>query len=312
MKLTFLYSWYGGNSTISPIPGETWRHWHDNNHTPPTNWFSNYQPTVLSNSFDPNINLYSSRDPALILDQLGLIKRAHLDGFIYSWWGQNSYEDQTLNIIANQIIPSSSNPYPNVKFTIYYELDGQGIDVPESQIISDINSIIVKYSNNPNLLKIDCKPVIFVYNIATNEHGKETDLQKLQKWNNVRGKTNIYTVMKVFKNFQNYLNLADSWHQYGPAVAFGELSPFYAYISPGFYKSGESSPRLTRDPAIFNRNAQKLASSSVQWKLVETWNEYGEGTQVEPAQPINPSTNPYIPSGPSYQTEFIDILAKYL
>lgn len=311
----FLYPWFGGNPVISPTTIETWRHWRDLSN-PPSTWFSNYLPTPFTDTFDPYNDLYSSKDINLIKWELSLLKKAGINFFISSWWGQNSYEDQALYTIS-QLLPTSINPYPDAKFCIYYELDGQGIDIPEAQIISDINYVLSTYSNNPNYLKINGKPVVFVYQIANNIIGYETDLQKAQKWydakNQIKIQTgiDIYMVLKVFTGYQSYTNLADSWHQYGPATGFEAQSPYSAYISPGFYKSGESSPRLVRDPSTFEQNVKQLANTNVQWKLIETWNEWGEGSGIEPAMPINPNVIPYTQAGPSYGNTYVDIVGKY-
>ena len=42
-------------------------------------------------------------------------------------------------------------------------------------------------------------------------------------------------------------------------------------------------PRLSRDPARFELDIQRMAASGAFWQLVTTWNEWGEGTSVEPA-----------------------------
>ena len=42
-------------------------------------------------------------------------------------------------------------------------------------------------------------------------------------------------------------------------------------------------PRLVRDPARFDLDVQRVAASGAFWQLVTTWNEWGEGTSVEPA-----------------------------
>lgn len=270
-----------------------------------------YYFPIVENGFDTYNRLYSSKDIRIINNQLSLMKRAGIEFVISSWWGQNSYEDQALDIIFNQVLPSANNPYSNVKFCIYYEKEGFA-DVPISEIISDINYIKQKYVTSPYYLHIDNKPVVFIYNADT----LPSPLADAQKWNDVRSQTNIYTVLKVIPNYQQYTNLADSWHQYAPTIGFEQQGIYSAFISPGYNKWHEQ-PRLTReDFARWENNVSQLKNANVQFKLIETWNEWGEGTGIEPAQlinhdDINPNGFSPIIGIDSYGTKYIDILAKY-
>lgn len=302
----FYYPWTGGNPVISPT--NTWKHWKDGNHNPPSTWDSHYLPDLgPSSTFDPYNRLYSAKDTNIINKQLGLMKQAGIGFVISSWWGQNSYEDQALDVIFTQVLPSTSNPYPDAKFAIYYEKEGFA-DVPISEIISDINYIKTKYASSSYYYKINGKPVIFVYNADSG------GLADAQKWKSVRDQTGIYTVLKVFSGYQTYADLADSWHQYAPAHpgGFEQQDNYSALITPGFHKWNEQ-PRLTREDFVrWENNVAQLKNANVQFKLIETWNEWGEGTGIEPAQKINhDDVNGFTPAADSYGTKYIDILSKY-
>lgn len=304
----FYYPWTGGNYGISPNSSETWLHWKDGSHKPPKTWDSNYLPDLSTiKLFDPNTRLYSAKDTGIIDEQLKLMRQAGIGFVISSWWGQNSYEDQALNIIFNKVLPSPGNPYPDVKFCIYYEKEGFA-DVPKSEIISDINYVKQKYASGPYYYKINGKPVIFVYNADIG------DLTDAQKWSDVRNDTGIYTVLKVFSGYQNNTKLADSWHQYSPAHpgGFEKQGNYSAFITPGFHKWNEQ-PRLERENFTrWENDVMLLKNASVQFRLIETWNEWGEGTGVEPAQKINhDDIRGFTPAADSYGTKYVDILGKY-
>ena len=117
----FYYSWGGGNTEISPT--DTWRYWSDDGHNPPNTWASNYLPDYVP-GFNPYVDLYSAKDTNAIKWQLGLMKRAGIDFVISSWWGQNHYTDQTLDIIFDQVLVDSNNSDKDIKFAIYYEKEG--------------------------------------------------------------------------------------------------------------------------------------------------------------------------------------------
>ncbi len=305
----FYYPWTGGNPEKSPDKKETWLHWKDDGHNPPKTWASNYIPDYGSSS-DPYNGLYASRDTGIIKQQLGLMKKAGINFVISSWWGQNHLSDKALDIIFNQVLPATDNPYKNVKFAIYYEKEGFA-DVPKSEIISDINYIKNKYGGTEYYYKIDGRPVVFVYNTKSGLVS-ETFEEEIQKWKEVRDETGIYTVLKVSGGYKKVESYADSWHEYAPASNFKQTGNYSAFVSPGFAKWHESE-RLERENFTrFENDVIALKNADVQFRLIETWNEWGEGTGIEPAQKVNhDDVNGFTVVGSSYGTKYIDILGKY-
>ncbi len=60
--------------------------------------------------------------------------------------------------------------------------------------------------------------------------------------------------------------------------------PGYSYsVSAGFWKYDEVAPRLARDPGAYDAAVWRMRNSGAPWQLVTTFNEWGEGTAVEPA-----------------------------
>ena len=110
---------------------------------------------------------------------------------------------------------------------------------------------------------------------------------------------NAYIVLKVFSGYKTCADQPAGWHQYGPASANADMSPYSYTISPGFWKKGDSTPRLTRDPARWANQVAAMASLTAQFQLVTTFNEWGEGTAVESADEW---------SSPSGYGTYLDIL----
>ena len=223
------------------------------------------------------------------------MKRAHIQVAISSWFGPQDYTDNVFREMINFNFP--------IKWCVYYEKEGYG-DPSETQLFMDINYILSSYGGSPNYFKIDGKPVVFVY-------GSPSDgASYAQRWRAVREQLNVFTVLKVFPGYERYANYADSWHQYAPDIRFEQQSVYSAFVSPGFWKYNEQA-RLKRDPAEFDRAVARLASCGTQFLLIETWNEWHEGTQIEPGQLVNREDVPFTPVAPSYGTTYIDIIAKY-
>jgi glycoprotein endo-alpha-1,2-mannosidase len=81
----FYYPWYG-----TPATDGAWGHWDQNGHVPPRDVYSSYYP-----AFGP----YSSSDPAVLERQMSEIAGAGVNEIIVSWWGRGSVEDQRLPLV---------------------------------------------------------------------------------------------------------------------------------------------------------------------------------------------------------------------
>ena len=92
-----------------------------------------------------------------------------------------------------------------------------------------------------------------------------------------------YVVLKLFSGFRDCPVQPQGWHQYAPSGPAHAHLPHSFSISPGFWKIGESTPRLARNLGTFTENAREMAASRARFQLIATFNEWGEGTAVESA-----------------------------
>ena len=296
---TFFYPWYGGQDN-------PYRHWSDSNHNPPSTWSANYLPDPRPESFDPANELYSSDNDEIILWEIDAMKRAGIRVAISSWWGVGDYTDQAFSEIIT-VMSRPENPYPGLKWAIYYEGEGYG-NPSVDNICADLSYIDNNYGSSPYYFKIDGKIVVFVYGDASD------GAAYAQRWDNVRSRLgNVYVVLKVFGGYLNYASCADSWHQYAPDKDYEAQAPYSAFVSPGFWKYDEGFQRLPRNLSEFESAVQTLMNSGYKFLLIQTWNEWHEGTQIEPGQLINhdDSSPPFTEAENSYGYDYIDILAKY-
>jgi hypothetical protein len=299
----FYYPWYGSSD-------DSWKHWNGPAkngvvYNAPKTWYSHYLPDRENGQFDPSNDLYDSNQWDTVHWQLELMNRAGIQFVISSWNGIGDYSDIAFRRILLDYMKRPDNPYPSLLWTVYYEAEGFR-DPSESDIKNDLNWIINNYCNDPNYFKIDGKCVIFVYGDPNDGPGYVT------RWADVRNSLgNVFIVLKVFPGFENYASWVDGWHQYAPANRYEEHLPYSAFASPGFSQPDNPDPNvkeLKRDVNEFRDAVAKLKASGARFKLIETWNEYHEGTQVEPAQPVklNSNTGLYESAGKSYGTDFID------
>ncbi|MBI2824011.1 MAG: DUF5010 domain-containing protein [Planctomycetia bacterium] len=109
----------------------------------------------------PALGQYNSRASDTISAQIDASHRGNIDFWAVSWWGPTSAENTTFRnaILAN---PRASE----LKYAVHYESTGRlgSFDNPEySNLVSDFSYLANFYFHNPNYLRIDGRPVVFMY-----------------------------------------------------------------------------------------------------------------------------------------------------
>jgi hypothetical protein len=290
---TFFYPWYP--------------QWSDRGHQPPDNWFSNYLPDPNPCAFDPAGELYSSTDDRIFFWQLRKMAEARIEVAIASWWGRTHKTDRALRYILADAMNRPDNPYPHLRWAIYYEKESIGDPSPD-ELVSDLEYIRETFASQPSYLIVNGKPVIFVYASGTDQSGMAA------RWAEARRRTNFYVVLKVYPNYRNDPNQPDSWHQYAPANRSDRQTPYSWMVSPGFWLDGESV-RLERDLSAFRAAVAEMVRADVTWKLIQTWNEWGEGTSVEPGEQVIQTLSGKAapdPNGKPFRNLYIDALRELL
>jgi hypothetical protein len=82
----FYYPWYGTQAADG-----AYLHWGQDGHAPPNDIASSYYPVG---------GLYSSGDPRVIAREMNEIRAAGIDQIAVSWWGRGSTEDRRLPAVA--------------------------------------------------------------------------------------------------------------------------------------------------------------------------------------------------------------------
>lgn len=135
--LAFYYTWYGPNMHWEKVDAAH----HD----------------ISAARHYPEMGAYDSHDPKVIAKHIADARKVGITGFICTWWGQGSYEDQAVPLTL------AAAQGKNFNVTVYWESapgDGQAqID----NAVSDLVYLVKNYGTNSAFLKVDGKPVIFIY-----------------------------------------------------------------------------------------------------------------------------------------------------
>lgn len=294
----FYYPWYG-----NPATSGYWSHWNGPGDNPPSTWSSLYAPDFPDSTWDPPVMLYDSTDPGLLCWQDQGMARAGVDIAIGSWWGIGTFED---NALASAIQSCKS-----VQWCIYYEMEGFA-DPPVEQLVTDLRSVIDRFGPTRNYAKVDNKWLVFVY-IANDEDAAARWRTAKEQLRDAGYELYINAVGSPAPG--NFPDPWDAIHLYDlttrqtltDTIMVGDDS---AALSPGFWGAYED-PQLERDLQAYCAAWADIVSEAerARFILIETWNEWHEGTSIEPGQRINNDVNGFTPTGDDYSFDFVDAIA---
>ena len=302
MVLAFYYPWYGTPWGRSG----GWHHWSGGDYT-----------DINGTPLYPLLGIYDSSDPRLVRAQMALAKASGIDGFIVSWWGPGSYEDRNMPVILDEAARYG------LKIAVYLESQ-RPWDIPTvtnaSRLAGELVYAFKHYASHPAYLRVAGKPVAFVY--AADYAGRGPGFWR-DFWNNVTARYGRAVIVGDVRGAQ-YLNSFDGFHSYielnlshmktfynrlyehhekygaigvsfkealsnlthGGTVIVERKLNFFTVI-PGYNdteirKPGHIVPYNNGDTYRAYWNA--ALDSRATHVLVTSWNEYHEGTAIEPTR----------------------------
>ena len=285
--LAFYYGWYG-----NPEVSQRWYHWKN---------VDTAKKHIDESTHYPVLGPYDSHDPKIVETHCRQAAEAGLTGFIVSWWGKDSFEDRGMPLML------ATAQKHGLKITAYYETVPPRDHPSVEGALADLTYLTVKYGQHPAWLKVDGKPVIFVYSRALNE-------LKLDGWKEViEDYTSRNPAGAVFVGDQISAEAAqvfDGIHTYNPtgltkgkslaAIQSWSKTTFAQWVKtagsgriacvtiiPGFDDSVQPSrkpPRPVTDRyggKTYRVMWQRAVAAGPDWILITSWNEWHEGSEIE-------------------------------
>ena len=195
------------------------------------------------------------------------MRYAGLNAGIASWMGINSFADVRF---PSQLRAADGTPF---RWSLYYEPAGRSA----AAIDRDLTYLRGRYGIDRSFLRVSGKPVLFIW------AGGSFSCAQAKTWVTVN-RSRFHLVFKVYPGYTACPYKPASYHEYGP-VHRAVSVPGQSYaVSPGFWQTGVGRPALGRDPRAWDLAIKAMKASGVRWQLITTFNEWGEGTAVEPAR----------------------------
>ncbi|MEM2998506.1 MAG: PKD domain-containing protein [Thermoproteota archaeon] len=297
--LAFYYPWYG---TAHGASGR-WFHWEGVT-----------ENSIANTAHYPLLGIYDSQDERLIESHILMAKYAGIDGFVVSWWGPDSFEDQSLERIIRV-----AEIY-DFKITIYYESYRPRKPLTSvTDIVYELSYAIREYTGSSAFFKVNGRPVIFIYNIEAHDRSPGFWLQVRRDLEEKVGPVCLIgdlrdpSYLYVFDGFHTYIELNSSsmrelyafYRNYmriglvglnfseavdkikaGDCVNLQEKALFYTVI-PGFDNREIGEPGLFVDRgggATYERFWCDALEMNAKCVLITSWNELHEGTEIEPTR----------------------------
>ena len=218
--------------------------------------------------YEPLLGWYDSSDSATIRRHVAAMGYGNIKAAIASWWGAGTPTDGRIPALLSATAGSA------FRWAVYYEREGSA-NPSVAEITTDLTYLRDRYGDDPSYLRIDGRFVVFVYG------GSET-CATADRWRRANT-VGAFVVLKIFNGYRTCAGQPDGWHQYAPSRPADAQRGYSYSISPGFWYRPDPLPRLQRDLSRWYQNVRDMVASGAPFQLVTTFNEWGEGTSVEPA-----------------------------
>lgn len=253
----------------------------------------------IASHFYPVIGPYASGDKFVIEYHLLLMKYAGIDGIIVDWYGSHDVNDYAA-IRKNTEAVADMIGKTGLQFAICYEDQTLNAVVQQNKAASsvagardDIAYLNTNFFSGPDYIKLNNAPLLLVFGpqVIKNADSWTQVFSSLNPkpcflplWNPSAGAGNNATGEFAWV----YMNNGALDNFYNNRV--GSLSIAMGGAYPGFkdyYAEGGGGQSLGwtidyKDGATLEETLQKAKTAGMNYIQLITWNDFGEGTMIEP------------------------------
>jgi len=299
--MAFYYPWYGNPAG----PSGQWYH-----------WVNATQDSIASATDYPLFGAYDSQDQAIITAQILMAREAGIDGFISSWWGIGTFEDHSLSVLL------SVAQQMNFTVSVYYEtvrnLTATDMVNELTYIVRQYgsNPAFLKEDGRPVIFVYDVnaygRNATFWLDVRER---LESNVGKVYLIGGDGG-PNWLSYLNVFDGFHSYVKLSPmlmngtynyfttnmdlglpglSWNEALNLISLEtplpvEQKALFFTVIPGMNRTGAYLTGEGPLIVVSRQNGKTYAqywgnaiSSNATGVLITSWNEWHEGTELEPS-----------------------------
>ncbi len=256
-------------------------------------YYAWWAPEAVGSGKSPDwpINPYSSWDTAVIQQHVSQIASAGIDGILVAWYGPTEENNQTetnFRVILDQAAANGTTALLSV------DLGSGAWFTDVQQVIDGLNYALSVHANHPAYFRYNGKPVLFFW-----YQGRYS----LDDWAYIRSQVDpdhnsiwiaegaAPDTMPTFDGLHMY---TISWSQ----NVYGTLSQWsntvhnkggiwVSTVMPGwdntYTQQSERYIRERGDGAFLRETFSAAAASGSEMIVITSWNEWWEGTHIEPS-----------------------------
>jgi glycoprotein endo-alpha-1,2-mannosidase len=306
----FFYLWYG-----TPAHDGAWRHWNQLAHQPPDD---------IAAAFYPARGPYSSRDAAVLAEQMQQLRLARIGVIAVSWWGQGSWEDKTLDALM------SAAAAAGIRVAFHLEpYQGQ----TATSVEADIHYLLGRFGASPALYRLSratagsasTKPRAVFYVFGSSKLAPADLKAMIQR---LRATPDDSIVMVHSPKASSATRVgADGVYTYDAMAspeAFAQLAADCTAarvicspsVAPGFdNRQAVATGQIVverQNGARYDAMWQAAVAARPTWVSVTSFNEWHESTEIEPAADFSGGSRTYTGYEAAFGTSAADGPDAYL
>lgn len=298
---TFYYAWYG-----NPESDGEYLHW--NHHIIP-HWIDSTWNDAgsyaggedIGANFYPQLGCYSSSDPGTITTHMKQIRKAGIGVVVMSWWGEGSFSDKSVHTYLE-----TAQKY-GLKVAFHIEPVYRTVD----QFKGHLAYLHRNYASHPAFYRVNNKPFYYIYDgyklnyrlwnsmldpeSETSIRNTELDAIFISLW--TLRKDGEFAVVSGFDGIYTYYgsdgyafgSTTSNWRQMAEYARANDLI-FIPCVGPGYLDTrirpwNEKTTRNRERGAYYERMFMNALETKPDFIGITSFNEWHEGTQIEPAVP---------------------------
>lgn len=311
------YTWYSTNTG----PNQTWTHWvrhpvadEMNKEAKRTGKVvERLEPKNIASVFWPLVGPYSSNDKEIVRWHIRLAKAAGIDAFMVDWWGPQGWG----------LVPGLTRvSFEEVVLPIAAEENFKVALLDETAQFTTLNTskewaatYLKKYKDHPAYLKVDGRPVYYLYQVAFDPSLTPEKFAELKSYVEERVGP-VYWMVDAISNSNEDFRIPAEWRPVAGLDSFsfyGTFSIFHAHtydqlaeryakvvkqahdsgkkmcvpVHPGHNNLNEGNPKHyempRRDGQTFRDYLRAASDSHADYVMVTSFNEWPESTVIEPS-----------------------------
>lgn len=266
------------------------------------NWFdeNTWTPEKVS---DFPVTLYNSGDRETVVHHIAQAQEAGIDAFVVAWYGPQNEGNQTEPNLALMLEVADDTDF---RISVEFGPDSPFIH-GQQDVVDALRHTLQVHAGHPSFLRVEGKPVILFWRLA--DIPLAPGQTPLEAWQAVRDQVDpdhqsIWIAEGVEVEYQQvfdghhlysiawsedvYQTLADWGYRIRRYNArHGTDKLWVATVMPGYndLKTGRANAfaREREDGQFYRDTWQAAMDSGADWVMITSWNEWVEGSQIEPS-----------------------------